>query len=186
MFAFFFYLKENYNCDKTLLDTLNFDEYSSEVIEDWKMVALLVGSPKRFYQVSLLSLVFVTAATPRRTTKGWTGQSGPISTWGGSASGGSHWWNPGKFRCHHCTSNWVYSLSQLSIRNPSPSSTFKTSKSQSHSLRRTTDKEDPGEQGIPQEAHEEGESGLAWYSFVAVVRSFLGNQKAEKDAEAAS
>ncbi|XP_058890837.1 uncharacterized protein LOC131740095 [Acipenser ruthenus] len=82
------HLKEDYNSIKTLLDALKYDEYGWEVIGDFKMVAFLMGFPAIF--------AFGTAGTPRRTTTGGTGHSGPSSLWGGTTSSGSHWWTPGR------------------------------------------------------------------------------------------
>lgn len=147
-------LKEDYNSIETLLETLKYDEYGQEVIRDFKMVAFL--SPRRFYQVFPAIFVFVTARTPRHAIKSGTGQSRPSSRCGGTTSGGSHW------LCHHFRSNWALgnrNLSQLQIRIRQPSSTVKTVFPKL-SETRMTDKEHPGLQGIPQEARQEGESGL--------------------------
>lgn len=50
------HLKEEYNSVKALLDALKYDEYGWEVIGNLKIVTFLLGYPRRFYQVSLLSL----------------------------------------------------------------------------------------------------------------------------------
>jgi hypothetical protein len=49
------HFKEDYNNIKSLLDSLKYDEYSWEVMEP-SNVGIPDGSPRRFYQVSLLSL----------------------------------------------------------------------------------------------------------------------------------
>ncbi|XP_061410987.1 uncharacterized protein LOC133344802 isoform X2 [Lethenteron reissneri] len=86
-------LKEDYNSIKTLLDALKYDEYSWEVIGDFKMVAFLMGLQGGFTKFACY-LCLGTAEAPRCTTAGGTGHSRPSSLCGGTTSRGSHWWTP--------------------------------------------------------------------------------------------
>ncbi|XP_058854456.1 caspase-3-like isoform X3 [Acipenser ruthenus] len=55
------------------------------------------SSPQKIpVEADFLYAYSTVSGTPRRTTTGGTGHSGPSSMWGGTTSSGSHWWTPGR------------------------------------------------------------------------------------------